>query len=92
MIPYIWYPQVLNESHMHNVPSGSETHFKVIIVSEAFAGKNLLSRHRSVNEALKQELEEKGVHALSIVPKTTEEWSRGKPVQPSPACKGGFGK
>ena len=38
--------QVLNESHMHNVPKGSETHFKVLVVSEKFQGKPLLQRHR----------------------------------------------
>ena len=31
--------QVINESYMHNVPQGSETHFKVVVVSEKF--KNL---------------------------------------------------
>ena len=28
--------KVVNESHMHNVPEGSESHFKLIIVSESF--------------------------------------------------------
>lgn len=27
---------VLNESYMHNVPRGSETHFKVVVVSDKF--------------------------------------------------------
>jgi BolA protein len=27
---------ILNESHMHNVPPGSETHFKVVVVSDKF--------------------------------------------------------
>ena len=27
--------EVTNESHMHSVPAGSETHFKVIVVSES---------------------------------------------------------
>ena len=31
--------QVVNESHMHSVPPGSETHFKVVVVSDRFAGK-----------------------------------------------------
>ncbi len=34
--------EVINESHNHHVPPNSETHFKVIIVSEAFDGKRLL--------------------------------------------------
>jgi len=31
-----------NESYMHNVPKGSETHFKVVIVSSRFEGKPLI--------------------------------------------------
>lgn len=27
---------VINESYMHNVPKGSETHFKVVVVTEKF--------------------------------------------------------
>ncbi|MCU7948134.1 MAG: BolA/IbaG family iron-sulfur metabolism protein [Candidatus Thiodiazotropha sp. (ex Cardiolucina cf. quadrata)] len=28
--------EVINESHMHSVPEGAESHFKVVVVSEAF--------------------------------------------------------
>ena len=48
--------EVLNESAAHNVPRGSETHFKVIVVSEGFAGVGPLDRHRLVNGALADEL------------------------------------
>lgn len=47
-----------------------ETHFNVIVVSDKFDGVALIDRHRMVNECLKVELEEKGVHALSIKAKT----------------------
>ena len=85
--------QVLNESYMHNVPKGSETHFKVVVVSDKFENQNLVTRHRAVNETLSEELAN-GVHALSIVAKTTVQWSefKEKPVEPSPKCRGGFGK
>ena len=85
--------QVLNESYMHNVPKGSETHFKVIVASDKFEGKSLVARHRAVNETLSDELSS-GVHALSIVAKTAAQWSAmsDKPVDPSPKCRGGFGK
>ena len=78
---------------MHNVPKGSETHFKVLVVSEAFEGKPLIARHRMVNESLKEELES-GVHALSIVAKIQKQWDqlKVKEVEPSPNCRGGFGK
>lgn len=33
---------VINESYMHNVPKGSETHFKVVVVSEKFDGLPLI--------------------------------------------------
>ena len=76
---------------MHNVPRGSETHFKVVIVSEQFRDTKLIARHRMVNESLSEELQT-GVHALSILAKTPEQWTQGQTVEKSPACRGGFGK
>ena len=91
---FILCPQVINESHMHNVPRGSETHFKVLVVSDVFEGKPLIARHRMVNETLKEELETGGVHALSILAKVQKQWedAKVKEVEPSPSCRGGFGK
>jgi len=81
--------EVINESGNHNVPEGSESHFKVVVVSPAFEGKNLLARHRMINATLVDEL--KGViHALAIHTYTEEEWqetSGGAPM--SPPCLGG---
>ena len=61
---------VIDESHHHQGHGGwregGETHFRVDIVSQAFAGKSRLDRHRLVNAALAQELAER-VHALAIV-------------------------
>eukprot|EP00730_Choanoeca_flexa_P017787 TRINITY_DN8600_c0_g1_i3.p1 TRINITY_DN8600_c0_g1~~TRINITY_DN8600_c0_g1_i3.p1 ORF type:complete len:116 (+),score=5.10 TRINITY_DN8600_c0_g1_i3:1-348(+) len=34
--------QVINESYMHNVPKGSETHFKVVVVSDQFSDMRIL--------------------------------------------------
>lgn len=34
--------EVLNESYMHNVPKGSETHFKVVVVSDKFENLALI--------------------------------------------------
>lgn len=34
--------QLVNESYMHNVPKDSETHFKVVIVSDEFEGMPLI--------------------------------------------------
>jgi len=80
--------EVINESHMHNVPEGSESHFKVIIVSDDFKDKMLLARHRLVNKVLEEEL--KGsIHALALHTMTMEEWfEKGKAAE-SPPCEGG---
>ncbi|XP_014210522.1 bolA-like protein DDB_G0274169 [Copidosoma floridanum] len=86
------YMDVLNESHMHNVPKGSETHFKVVVVSDKFENLPLIKRHRLVNELLSDELRS-NVHALSIVAKTPSQWAEStKVIEPSPNCRGGFGK
>ena len=81
--------QVINESHMHSVPPGSESHFKVIVVSERFAGQSLVQRHQAINGLLRDELQN-GVHALSMQTLTPEEWARrGGEIMASPACHGG---
>lgn len=81
--------EVINESAMHNVPPGSETHFKVLVVSGAFEGLGLVDRHRRVNEALREELRG-GVHALSIRALTPAQWGEGGGAGfVSPKCLGG---
>ena len=83
---------VINESHMHNVPPNSETHFKLVVVSESFVGLNLISRHRTINKLLASQLQN-GVHALSMHTYTAEEWQlRGGDVPESPPCMGGKAK
>jgi BolA protein len=80
---------IMNESHMHSVPANSETHFKVVVVSELFAGKTRVARHQTVNGLLADELAGP-VHALSIQAHTPEEWiARGGTVLESPECLGG---
>lgn len=79
--------EVINESNRHHVPPNSETHFKVIIVSEQFADKRAIARHREVNQALAFELEN-GVHALSINTYTRAEWQALDAVPRTPNCKG----
>ena len=81
--------EVINESHKHNVPEGSESHFKVVIVTDEFAGKMPVARHRMINSILKEELDRK-IHALALHTLTVEEWQRknGKIVD-SPPCLGG---
>ena len=81
--------EVINESHMHNVPPGSESHFKLVIVSPVFEGLSRVERHRTVNGILTQELEN-GLHALSMETLTQSEWNRrGGQTMASPLCRGG---
>ena len=82
---------VLNESDGHNVPKGSETHFKVVIVAPAFEGKGPVARHKLVYAALGEELA-KGLHALAITARTPAEWDAQPAGNESPRCLGGSGK
>ncbi|MEX2327590.1 MAG: BolA/IbaG family iron-sulfur metabolism protein, partial [Pseudomonadales bacterium] len=47
--------EVINESGNHNVPAGSESHFKVVLVADEFIDQRLVARHRRVNEILADE-------------------------------------
>ena len=81
--------EVANESHMHNVPPGSESHFKVTVVSGEFDGKMLVARHRMLNSLLKDELDGP-VHALSLHTLTPAEWQdKEGEIRKSPPCLGG---
>ncbi|KAJ2776781.1 BolA domain UV induced protein Uvi31 [Coemansia javaensis] len=72
--------RIVNESHKHRHHQAmrgvdsAETHFRVTVVSRAFAGQTLIARHRTVNALLGDQLRaENGIHALSLVTKTPEE-------------------
>ena len=79
----------LNESYMHNVPAGSESHFKVVVVSDKFEGQRLIGRHRQVNQVLADELANH-IHALSMHTYTLSEWKEQNELAPdSPMCLGG---
>jgi BolA protein len=73
----VFAPQSLNiidESHKHagHASAGGAGHFVVEIVAEAFAGKNLIQRHRLVYDALGDAMNTE-IHALSIKASTPEE-------------------
>ncbi|HEV7873097.1 MAG TPA: BolA family protein [Enterovirga sp.] len=61
--------QVNDESHQHAGHSGwregGETHFRIDVVSPAFAGKSRIERHRIVNAVLAPAFD-RGLHALAI--------------------------
>ncbi|WP_058911548.1 transcriptional regulator BolA [Entomohabitans teleogrylli] len=80
--------EVVDESYRHNVPAGSESHFKVILVSDRFTGERFLTRHRLIYSALSEELA-KSVHALALHTYTHKEWEALQDtVFASPPCKG----
>lgn len=82
--------EVVNESHLHSVPPGSESHFKVIVVSEQFTGLSLIEQQRLVNRVLADELRG-GVHALAMKTLTPQKWqAAGQQASlPTPLCHGG---
>jgi len=87
-------PSVLdleNESHSHNVPKNSETHFRLVIVSQNFDGLSRVQRHQLVYKAADEALK-KGIHALAMQCFTELEWAKDPECLSSPPCKGGMKK
>jgi len=83
--------EVVNESGMHAVAPGSETHFRVVVVATVFAGKPRVAQHRMIYEILATERAE-GLHALGIQTFTPAEYAAdiAQRVE-SPPCAGGDG-
>lgn len=80
---------VVNESNMHNVPPGSESHFNVVLVSDTFRDQRRVARHQSVYRVLEQAMAS-GVHALALHTYTGDEWQARQAEAPaSPDCMGG---
>ena len=82
--------EVVNESHLHSVPPGSESHFKVIVVSARFTGLSLIEQQRLVNSILTDELRG-GVHALAMKTLTPQKWQDAgqQAALKTPLCHGG---
>ena len=61
--------EIEDESHRHAGHAGArpegESHFRLVVVAEAFEGKSRVERQRMVYAALK-ELMESRIHALSL--------------------------
>jgi BolA protein len=75
---------IVNESHKHaghaamkDYAFTGETHFAVTIVSDSFAGRSRVDRHRMVHEVLAEELAGP-VHALAVKAKTPDEAADGR--------------
>lgn len=53
--------------------TGTMDHLKVVVVSEAFRGKNLLDRHRLIYQALDVPMKDGRIHALELTARTQDE-------------------
>ena len=78
--------QIDNESHMHNVPPGSESHFKVQLVSKSFLGKRLVQQHQMEYGAMGDLMAQ--IHALALHTWSPDQW-QGAQAPDSPKCLGG---
>lgn len=80
--------RIENESHMHSSNRSSESHFKVVLVSERFDGMRQVARHQMVYKLLTKDLSN-GIHALALHTYTPAEWNSLKQTFPvSPKCVG----
>jgi len=83
------YLYVVDESHMHNVPPSSASHFKIVMVSTHFETMTRIQRHRKLNQLLSEHFEQ-GLHALSMHLYTPQEWQeKNEQANASPRCMGG---
>ncbi|ALH94663.1 BolA family protein [Acinetobacter equi] len=79
------YLEVVNESSGHGgYFPGKESHFKAVIVSEAFEGLRLVQRHQLVYSAAGNLLSAGKIHALAIHAFLPSEWN-GQDTS-SPEC------
>ena len=76
--------KIINESFMHNVPKDSESHFKIVIVSNDFMNIQTIKRHKSIYKALGKIMDE--IHALSIHAFDEDEYKKNPMVIDSPQC------
>ena len=67
---------IVDESHKHAGHAGSrpegETHFRLIVVAAAFAGKSRVERQRMIHRLLEAELAQR-IPALSLATRTPDE-------------------
>lgn len=81
--------KIEDETQNHSVPVGSESHFKLLIVSSHFKQLNRVARHRLINHLVTHEFS-RGLHALSLHLYTPDEWEqKNTGIPASPICKGG---
>ncbi|KAK4170354.1 bola domain-containing protein [Cladorrhinum sp. PSN259] len=88
--------EIYNDSHLHahhkamEDSTSSETHFRLVITSEAFRSKMGPARHRLIYSLLKEEMaKENGIHALQLRTMTPEEEEKRRAQEDkATTCKG----
>lgn len=80
--------ELADESSNHHVPKGSESHFRVVLISDSFDGLASVKRHQLVYALLQEELDS-GLHALSLKLFSPKEWADQPKLEASPDCRGG---
>jgi BolA family transcriptional regulator, general stress-responsive regulator len=85
------YLTVENESYMHSVPADAETHFRIVIVANAFEGRRQVQCHQAVYGLL-NDMIGKPIHALALHTYGPDEWDSVANAPASPACMGGSAK
>ena len=84
--------EVIDESYLHNVEPGKESHVRIVVVSEQFEGLNLVKRHQLIYQQKNEELEGP-IHAISLHTFTDSEWKdKNETAKDSPDCLGGMKK
>ena len=84
--------EVIDESYLHNVEPGRESHVRIVAISELFEGLNLVKRHQLIYAEIQEEIDGP-IHALSIHTFTEQEWKeKNEKAEASPDCLGGSKK
>lgn len=76
--------KIINESFMHNVPKGSESHFKIVVVTNDFNNLSIIKRHKLIYKTLDNLMNK--IHALSIHAFNEEEFKLNPVILDSPEC------
>ena len=61
--------------------TGTQDHYRVVVVSDQFVGKTMVNQHRLVKAVFENDIQSGSLHALSLKTYTPDEWARAQGVQ-----------
>lgn len=85
------YLKLDNESHQHaGYFDGKESHFRLVVASQAFKDMRLVARHQVVYALVAPWMSANGgsIHALAIFAYSLDEWEKQAVAPQSPNCLG----